>query len=258
LNTIITDAIENFYFVGQPIRHLKNEQMVEFELLLRNNIVLGFPKDEYAWMTKSEKSHAKFLKYIVEDVCRILDSNPGMYFSLNLDQQEIEYETTFQIMEQISLKNRSRLILEITEIPTLRRYGQYGETINVSAFKRLKELGYRLALDDLTTGNNSLGNLEIIIQYLDRLKISYRHLEKMMTPDEIVLQIHLLQSIVGRHEMDLVVEGVETKSVSDNLETLGVTLQQGYLFKVNTCLTTCKMHDEGNKRDQNDVHFRIF
>lgn len=161
-------------------------------------------------------------------------------------------------MKNISQENRSRLILEITEIPTLRRYGQYGETINVLAFKRLKKLGYRLALDDLTTGNNSLGNLEITIQYLDRLKISYRHLEKMMTPDEIVLQIHLLQSIVGRHDMDLVVEGVETESVSDNLQTLGVSLQQGFLFKTNACPTDCKKHVERNKRDQNDDHFRIF
>ncbi|MDI6666849.1 EAL domain-containing protein [Leuconostoc falkenbergense] len=258
MNTIITDAIKNFYFVGQPIRHLKNEQIIEFELLLRNNIVSGFPKDEYAWMTKSETIHAKFLKHIVQEVNRILVDNPEIHFSLNLDQQEIEYETTFEIMKNISQENRSRLILEITEIPTLRRYGQYGETINVLAFKRLKKLGYRLALDDLTTGNNSLGNLEITIQYLDRLKISYRHLEKMMTPDEIVLQIHLLQSIVGRHDMDLVVEGVETESVSDNLQTLGVSLQQGFLFKTNACPTDCKKHVERNKRNQNDDHFRNF
>jgi EAL domain-containing protein (putative c-di-GMP-specific phosphodiesterase class I) len=115
------------------------------------------------------------------------------------------------------------IVLEITERETLE-----GVDALRSRVRSLKELGYRLAVDDLGAGYaglTSFATLEPEVVKLDRSLV--------VGVDKEPIQRRLITSIVGLCRdlgSKVVAEGVETASERDALAELGCDLLQGYLF----------------------------
>lgn len=144
-------------FYGQGIHHAKTKEIVFFELLLRKednkNI---FPKDSYLSMISQQEEHQQYVKWLQKTLTRILEANPTKRFSFNLDPQELEYEETFDLLENLK-EYKQRLIIEITEKPPMKRNYPYFSAVNVEAFKKIAQYGYQIALDDIGQGINSFG-----------------------------------------------------------------------------------------------------
>ncbi|MCF8167814.1 MAG: EAL domain-containing protein [Rhodoferax sp.] len=119
--------------------------------------------------------------------------------------------------------NASRLELELTESQLVDDIE--GVTAKMTA---LKSRGVRLSLDDFGTGYSSLN-------YLKRLPIDQLKIDQSFVRD-LLIQAHdaaIVKTIVALGQslhMNVIAEGVETRSQRDALEALGCLHYQGYWF----------------------------
>ena len=65
-------------------------------------------------MISQQEEHQQYVKMAAKTLTRILEANPTKRFSFNLDPQELEYEETFDLLENLK-EYKQRLIIEITE-----------------------------------------------------------------------------------------------------------------------------------------------
>jgi hypothetical protein len=116
-----------------------------------------------------------------------------------------------------------RIVLEITERWSLERFHDVGERI-----RALRDLGFRVAVDDLGAGYAGLTSFARLRPEIVKLDMS---LIRGVNDDPT--RQHLIRSLNGACRdlgIRVVAEGVETKEERDTLVALGSNLLQGYLF----------------------------
>ena len=115
----------------------------------------------------------------------------------------------------------SRVVLEMTERASLHRIDDLKERIH-----SLRDLGFRIAVDDPGTGYSGLSKLEPDIVKLD--------MSLIRDIDGSSAKANLVRSMIKvcAHELGIkvVCEGVETVGERDALAEVGAELLQGYLF----------------------------
>ncbi len=116
-----------------------------------------------------------------------------------------------------------RVILEITEHASL----EGGSKLDAE-LARIRGLGYRLAVDDLSEGYASLSSLVRVRPDIAKIDMSLvRDVHRMLLKRDIVAA---LVDIARRSGIVVVAEGIETIDERDTLVDLGCDLFQGYLF----------------------------
>lgn len=119
--------------------------------------------------------------------------------------------------------NPAKLKLEITESMLLENVEHI-----IAKMKELKHLGIGLSLDDFGTGYSSLQYLKRLP--LDQIKIDQsfvRDIGADLNDDVIVRTIIVMSNALG---LNVIAEGVETKTQHSFLEKHGCQAFQGYLF----------------------------
>lgn len=125
------------------------------------------------------------------------------------------------------------LRLEITETVLMENKGATLDTLN-----QLKNLGIKLYIDDFGTGYSSLSRLYELP--LDILKIDQSFIRQQKWD-----LVYTLMLLAHSQKLGVIVEGVETQSQCDRLQSLGCTDAQGYLFSkpVDTIAATKFLRD---------------
>ncbi len=116
-----------------------------------------------------------------------------------------------------------RVVLEITERADLKANAGWKERMT-----QLTDVGFRVALDDLGAGYNSLAMLAQLRPAFVKIDMSIIrgiHLEPMN-----LSLVELLAKFTEANGQHLVGEGVETEEEAEALRRCGVPLLQGYLF----------------------------
>lgn len=119
---------------------------------------------------------------------------------------------------------RDRLILEVTESMFLNAKGSRQQ----NDFRRLRDAGLGIAVDDFGTGFSSM-------QYLRYLSISRIKIDKTFV-DEVVASkkdqgiVGAILMLADALEADVVAEGVETAGQLSYLKSVGCSAFQGFLF----------------------------
>jgi len=115
------------------------------------------------------------------------------------------------------------LHLEMTEHIVLTDLEQ-----SIEALDALKRLGTRIFLDDFGTGHSSLQ--QILLLPIDALKLDRSFIQSLSNPKSQTL-ITSLELIAEKLELDIVVEGIETKAQLDFVQHKSLLMSgQGYLF----------------------------
>ena len=127
-------------------------------------------------------------------------------------------------------KHTDQLTIEITEVPAVQRTGSYFSPLNVEAFKRISDLGFLIAIDDVGQGINSIGNMLQVQDYIYRIKFSILHFKNKVSEANLKQIIVLLGDICHDLGKEFVVEGIEEKGMAEWLEEHCSSLQQGYLY----------------------------
>nr|WP_274600149.1 EAL domain-containing protein [Halorhodospira abdelmalekii] len=137
-------------------------------------------------------------------------------------QQDTFHREILQILEQTGLPSRC-LELELTESAFMEL-----RAATLTGLRQLRESGVKLTIDDFGTGYSSLLYLKRLP--VDRLKIDKGFIWDMEGSPEtrsIVQTIIELARVLG---LETVAEGVETEAQRAQLQALGCTIGQGFLW----------------------------
>ena len=116
-----------------------------------------------------------------------------------------------------------RVVLEITERSSLDEVRDARRRVAA-----LREMGFRIAVDDLGAGYAGLSSFTLLEPEIVKLDMSLvRDIHVTSTKQKVVRSMTALSKDMG---MIVVAEGVETTEERDCLLDLGIDLLQGFLF----------------------------
>jgi len=216
-------ALASLWMAYQPIVSWSAQRVVAYEALLRTaEPAIPHPG---AFLDAAERLHR------LDDLGRAVRASvagsgaaapDGAQLFVNLHSQDLLDETLFRGDSPLA-GLASRVVLEITERASL------DDVKDVRArIAALRDLGYRIAVDDLGAGYaglTSFANLEPEIVKLDMSLVRNVHQE----PTKQRL-IRSMVSLCREMSIQVVAEGVETVEERDVVVDLGCDLLQGYLF----------------------------
>lgn len=157
-----------------------------------------------------------------------LRTRHGRRLDLAINISVIQFEqpdfvrTVLEVLQAYQVSPRE-LVLEITESLIINNVDQVLCTI-----EQLHAEGIRLSIDDFGTGYSSLGMLRKLP--IDELKIDKSFVDSVLDDPRATKMIQNIIYIASTHDMDVVVEGVETEAQANALIEMGCRRFQGYYF----------------------------
>lgn len=224
LDVRFASALERLWMAYQPIVHWPNRAVFAYEALVRSNEPsLMNPLDLFDAAERLGRLR-DLARRIRDQVAQFAPQMPdGALLFVNLHPPDLEDPELFSSASPLAAL-APRMVLEITERASLD--GVKGLSVKVG---RLRELGFRIAIDDLGAGYAGLS--------------SFSHLE----PDFVKLDMSLIRGVdtsprkrsvvqamarlcANELAIQVICEGVETPQERDVLALDSCNLMQGYLF----------------------------
>lgn len=230
-STRIKNAMANgkleLYF--QPIVAFAGHSIICHEVLIRllDHPEVG-PVHPAAFMTSIQRSgySARLDRFVITNAVAALAAADETALSINISGSSFASDDFGSFVSEVLEQNRispTRVIFELTESEVLANVPRAVSTMN-----RLKQLGFRFALDDFGAGASSLNYLKSLP--LDIIKLDggfIRDLEGDPFNMAVIRSVHALSATLN---IPMVAEHIETQSVCDILAGLGIQYGQGYLI----------------------------
>jgi EAL domain-containing protein (putative c-di-GMP-specific phosphodiesterase class I) len=223
LELVLDRALSSLWMAYQPIVHAANGSLFGYEALPRSDDP-ALP-DPGAFLAAAGQLGR------VHDVGRVVRrkasepmnrlSLPALLF-VNLHAVELSDETLTSPSAPLTAI-ASRVVLKITERASL-------ESIDdvPSRVARLRELGFRIAIDDLGAGHSGLTSVARLEPEFVKLDMSLvRDVHKSPVKRKVVRSMTALFKDMG---IAVVAEGIEVVAERDTIVELGCDLLQGLLF----------------------------
>jgi EAL domain-containing protein (putative c-di-GMP-specific phosphodiesterase class I) len=216
-------ALARLWMAFQPIVDWSERRVVGYEALVRSGDET-LP-DPGALLDAAERlgrldDLGRAIRSSVSEVVRTTPDEVD--FFVNFHSQDLMDDGLFSPVAPLSVVAR-RVVLEITERASLDAIDDVRQRV-----ARLRNLGYRIAVDDLGAGYaglTSFAQLEPEVVKLDMALIRDVHLEATKRT--------LVESMAGicrQMNVSVVAEGVESEAERDTLAAAGCPLFQGFLF----------------------------
>lgn len=222
-------ALEVFY---QPILSVATQAVVGVEALARLKTGDGkilLPEGFLGEMSSEDlfELSRQVIERVLDDMPRLFEVAPDLWVSVNIDPGSVKEEgvEVLRRMLEAAKVSPSRLFLEILEA---REFGETKDALEL--LHRLKSLGVRLAMDDVGSAYSSLLRLKELP--VDKVKLDQGFIRTIDTNPRDLHFVVAVQELVSRMGLALVVEGVESESVRDAMEAMGIDLLQGYAISV--------------------------
>lgn len=153
-----------------------------------------------------------------------LENLPGnVSLFVNVHPAELQREAEMRQRIKILEPWAQRVVLEITERSDVLETTGWRSTINF-----LTAAGFRIAVDDVGAGYNSLAVLAELRPAFIKVDMSItRHIERDEGRQRL---LELLWRFARASDTQLIVEGIETPEEADTVRRIGADLLQGYLF----------------------------
>jgi EAL domain-containing protein (putative c-di-GMP-specific phosphodiesterase class I) len=223
LEAILDRALSSLWMAYQPIVRAATGSLFGYEALLRSDDPV-LP-DPGAFLDAAERLGRVYdvgravRRKASEPMNRV--PHPALLF-VNLHAVELMDETLTSPSAPLTAI-ASRVVLEITERASL-------ESIDdvPSRVARLRELGFRIAIDDLGAGYSGLTSVARLEPEFVKLDMSLvRDVHKSPVKRKLVRSMTALFKDMG---VTVVAEGIEVVEERDTLVELGCDLLQGYLL----------------------------
>ena len=219
----------SLYSVFQPVVDLTTGARIGFEALTRYRSD-GPLRNPEVLFQYAEKKHRLC---DLEMVCMAHSLRNGSSLPENatifLNVHPIVFTTCANLPEQLTKSaahsgvSLDRIVLEITE------QGSLGETVRVlEVLRHLREMGVRLALDDVGVAYSHLALIDKIQPSF--IKVS-QHFGTGFESDATKMKIvRNLLSLAGEFGSQLILEGVESETTVIAAKDMGIKYAQGYYF----------------------------
>ncbi|WP_248885929.1 EAL domain-containing protein [Acidithiobacillus acidisediminis] len=212
----------------QPILSLREGRIVGVEALARLRDATGeiwkpdrflpqLQKEELSTLTRL------VLEQAIRDLRSLDDQGLKLWASVNVDPSSVSEFCITCVKERVldGTIDPRRITLEILEGSDFQEQQEA-----LAHLQKLKEIGVRLALDDIGSAYSSL--LRIKDLPIDEIKLDQKLVRTLEDRPEDLPFVRSIQVLAQGIGVDFVVEGVETPAILRVLWELGVNLVQGY------------------------------
>jgi EAL domain-containing protein (putative c-di-GMP-specific phosphodiesterase class I) len=216
-------AVSKLWVAAQPIVSWSSRQIFAYETLLRTDEpTLRSPVDFFDAAERLGRA-PELGRVVRAQLARIMrEAPPPAPLFVNLHPSDLEDSEIYSDDGALTPFAR-QVVLEITERAALDRIHELGTRV-----ARLRELGYRIAIDDLGAGYAGLTSFAQLEPEVVKVDMSLvRGIDRSAVKQKLVRSIVALCTELGIH---LIAEGIETPEERDTVITLGGDLCQGYLF----------------------------
>lgn len=223
LNAAFDRALSNLWMAYQPIVWARDGSLYGYECLLRST-ELRLPHPGAVVDAAERLDRVEELGRAIRKAVTIpLDRAPaGTAIFVNLHSRDLVDPLLYGDSNPLG-RYANRVILEITERASLDATPDARDRI-----ARLREAGFRIAIDDLGAGYSGLTSFATLEPELVKLDMTLvRDIDSIPVKRKLVTSVTKLCRELG---MLVVGEGVETKAERDTLAECGCDLLQGYLF----------------------------
>ncbi len=224
LESRFTSALEKLWMAYQPIVSWSSRCVFAHEALVRTEeATLRRPDDLIDAAERLGRLHdlGRTIRARAAQTLRDYAGLEGLLF-VNLHTEDLADDDLFSAEAPLSAF-ASRVVLEITERAALDRIDE-----PMARMKRLRAMGYRIAVDDLGAGYaglTSFAQLEPEIVKVDMSLVRGIHLSQ--TKQKLIRSI---VDLCRDLKIQIVAEGIETVEERNALIRLGGDLCQGYFF----------------------------
>ncbi len=145
--------------------------------------------------------------------------------TVNVSSRQLMQDGFLRVVERTVRRAQlkpSTLRIEITETALMTNPNEAARVL-----RRLRDFGVKIYLDDFGTGYSSLSHLHYLP--VDALKIDRSFVQSLSQPDRPAI-VESILALARTLHTSVVAEGIETTSQARELERLGCTHAQGFLF----------------------------
>ena len=219
--------------VYQPVVDLVERRVIGYEALTR------LQREEFRSPDQLFRvAHENGALWTLERLCRrraletLPPFEPDQLLFLNIEPDsmfdpQLRDPEFLQLMKDAGLTPH-RVVLEVTEHAAVRDFSSLQRVLD-----ELREMGFRLAMDDVGSGYAGLQSIaEIRPDYLKIDMSLVRDLHLHPIKRELIATIHRFSESTG---IAIVAEGVESEAELASLSNVGVRCAQGFLFAEPDC-----------------------
>ncbi|MBL4801126.1 MAG: EAL domain-containing protein [Emcibacter sp.] len=219
---------------AQPIVSLNNApQKSKYEILLRHYLTateINLPRQilEYANFNKiSQDIDLYVINLLCQNFHRISESDPKGIdtISINLTGSSFTSPRFAGLIKGLVSKYsipKDKIVLEITETIANQNIPKAIRTM-----EKLKDFGFKLALDDIGIGSSNFHNLSHFP--VDYYKIDRLYTEEILENSETRRFVQLIIDIGKSKGKSIIAEGIPDKETLEVLTTMGVDFSQSFL-----------------------------
>ncbi|MBX7403035.1 bifunctional diguanylate cyclase/phosphodiesterase [Clostridium chauvoei] len=219
----------------QPKYRIKDEKIIGAEALIRwikpNGEALS-PKDFIPIFEKNGFIQ-KLDKYVFEEICILISkwnklklTEPIVSISVNISRVDLGntkiVDTLKEIIEKYNVDAKN-IELELTESIVFE-----DKKILVNTLNKLKDIGFKISIDDFGSGYSSLNLLNDLPA--DIIKLDKAFLEKASEDKKVNMTIKNIIHMAKDLDLFTVAEGVETEEQLKSLREAGCDIAQGYYY----------------------------
>lgn len=253
ISNALERAIEKdeFELVYQPIYDISGEKLYAAEALLRwesESLAKKIPPSVFIPIAEQSGVIIEIGYWVIETVCRLLsmcsDRKNVPIISINISGVQLRddgfIERVEKIIETYGILPHE-IKFEITESVSMEEIKH-----SKAVFKRFKELGFSLSMDDFGTGHSSLSELRKMM--IDYIKIDKSFIDDIHVDVSNDLIVSAMIAMAKSLQINVIAEGVEEESQLEYLKEQGCDYIQGYLFSkpisesefIKLCKSKCK------------------
>ncbi len=220
---LLSGVMPTVWLAIQPIVHAVSGELFAYETLARcdhREIRTPVALFELAEQADAVIAVERMLRLRMAELLRTLPSEVLMF--VNIHPQSLA-DPEFYDDRNPLIPFASRLVLEIIE-----RQEVPGGATTIQSLRTLRDLGFRVAIDDLGAGYNGLTTFTQVAP--DIVKFDMALVRGL---DASPIKVRLLSALVelcAELGIITVAEGIETTAERDVMRGLGCDLLQGYLF----------------------------
>ncbi|HJX54805.1 MAG TPA: EAL domain-containing protein [Polyangia bacterium] len=222
LRQLFDRALQSIWMAYQPVYSCREQRIFSYEALLRTDEPTMANPCVFLSAAERLNRMAEVGRIVRDRVAAEMPSAPAQFIFVNLHSSDLLDEHLYDPGSALS-KVADRVVLDVSERAAFASIPDIGARV-----ARLRALGFRVAIDNLGTGDTGLASFAALQPTFVKYDMSLvRGVDSSPTRRKVISAMTFL---FAEMEVDVVAEGVETESERDALVGLGVDLMQGYLF----------------------------
>ena len=223
LEAAFDSALESLWMAFQPIVRASDRSVFGYEALLRTEEPTLIRPDLVVDAAERLSSLPRLGRKVRALAAAAMGAaDPSVALFTNLHPIDLADEELFDDRSPLT-SMAGRVILEVTERAAIEEIDDVERRVS-----RLREFGFRIAVDDLGAGYAGLSSFALLEPEIVKLDVSLlRDIDQSPVKQKLVASMTSLCKDMG---FLVVAEGIETAAERDCVVALGCDLLQGFLF----------------------------